>query len=238
MKKRVLVTGASKGIGAAIATDLARDGYAVTAHYHSDQAGAQAALDAAGVDGQILQFDVSDRAQCAEVIARDIEENGPFYGVVANAGIREDGLFAGMEATDWDKVLRTNLDSFYNVVYPVLMPMIRSRKGGRIVTISSLAGIEGNAGQVNYSAAKAGLIGATKALAQEVAKRKITANVVAPGLIETAMTAAGDIPQQLLNEIPMARMGQPEEVAGVVNFLMSDKSSYVTREVIRVDGGV
>lgn len=238
MKKRVLVTGASKGIGAAIATDLARDGYAVTAHYNTDQAGAQAAIDAAGCDGQILQFDVANRQQCAEILARDIEENGPYYGVVANAGIREDGLFAAMESGDWDKVLRTNLDSFYNVVYPLLMPMIRARKGGRIVTVSSLAGIEGNAGQVNYSAAKAGLIGATKALAQEVAKRKITANVVAPGLIETAMTSAGDIPQQLLNEIPMARMGQPAEVAGVVNFLMSDKSSYVTREVIRVDGGI
>lgn len=238
MKKRVLVTGASKGIGAAIATDLVKAGYAVTAHYNSDQAGAQAAIDAGDGDGQVLQFDVSDRAQCEEILARDVEENGAYYGVVANAGIRQDGLFAGMEAEHWDKVLRTNLDSFYNVVYPLIMPMIRSRKGGRIVTISSLAGIEGNAGQVNYSAAKAGLIGATRALAQEVAKRKITANVVAPGLIETAMTSAGDIPQKLLDDIPMGRMGTTEEVAGVVNFLMSDRASYITREVIRVDGGV
>ena len=190
MSRSVLVTGASKGIGRAIARQLAADGFTVGVHYHRDAAGAQETLDAitqAGGNGRLLSFDVGNREQCREVLEQDIEAHGAWYGVVSNAGITRDGAFPALSEDDWDSVIHTNLDSFYNVIHPCIMPMIGTRKGGRIITLSSVSGVMGNRGQVNYSAAKAGIIGATKALAIELAKRKITVNCIAPGLIDTGM---------------------------------------------------
>lgn len=233
--QRVLVTGASKGIGFAIAQHLSQQGYQVVAHYHSDRLGAEQAV--AQGSGYSLGFDVADEAQCRTLIEQDISEHGAYYGVISNAGIRRDGLFAGQSYQDWRQVLSTNLDSFYHVINPCLMPMIRRRQPGRIITLASLSGVEGNAGQVNYSAAKGGLIAASKALALELAKRKITVNTVAPGLIDTPMTQAGGIPDALVEAIPMGRMGSAEEVASLVGYLLSEGAAYITRQVIRVDGG-
>jgi len=176
MSRSVLVTGASKGIGRAIALKLAADGFTLGVHYHRDAAGAQDTLNAieqAGGNGRLRSFDVGNRAQCREVLEQDMEVNGPWYGVVSNAGIARDGAFPALSEEDWDSVIHTNLDSFYNVIHPCIMPMIGTRKGGRIITLSSVSGVMGNRGQVNYSAAKAGIIGATKALAIELAKRNI-----------------------------------------------------------------
>ena len=240
MERSILVTGASKGIGRAIALRLARDGFAIAVHYGRDKEGASQTLDeihASNGQGTILSFDVADGAQCRQVLESHMENRGDFYGVVLNAGIARDSVFPMMSEADWHGVLRTDLDGFYNVLQPVLMPMIAARKGGRIVTISSVAGLTGNRGQVNYSAAKAGLIGATKALAIELASRNITVNCVAPGLIETQMTAA--LPsEELIKLVPMRRMGRTEEVAAAVAFLCSDEASYVTRQVISVNGGM
>ncbi|KIU31751.1 3-ketoacyl-ACP reductase FabG2 [Atlantibacter hermannii] len=242
MSRSVLVTGASKGIGRAIAVKLAADGFTVGVHYHRDEAGAQETLVqviAAGGQGRLLCFDVGNREQCRTVIEQDIEANGAWYGVVSNAGIARDGAFPALSDEDWDGVIHTNLDSFYNVIQPCVMPMIGLRSGGRIITLSSVSGIMGNRGQVNYSAAKAGIIGATKALAIELAKRKITVNCIAPGLIDTGMI---DMEEAALKEamsiIPMKRMGQAEEVAGLASYLMSDIAGYVTRQVISVNGGM
>ncbi len=240
MTRTVLVTGASKGIGGATARRLARDGFHVVVHYGGDHAGAEATLAdiaAAGGHGRIVSFDISDRAACATAIEADIEAHGPYYGVVLNAGIARDNAFPAMPGADWDLVLRTNLDGFYNVLQPAIMPMVSARQGGRIVTLSSVSGLAGNRGQTNYSAAKAGIIGATKSLAIELAKRNITVNCVAPGLIDTAMIA--DVPlEEALKMIPMRRTGQPEDVAAVVSFLCSDGAGYVTRQVISVNGGM
>lgn len=238
--RTILVTGASKGIGQAIAHRLSRDGFHVVVHYGSDRSGAETTLAeivAGGGSGRVLAFDIADRADCAATIGADIETNGPYYGVVLNAGIARDNAFPAMPGEDWDAVLRTNLDGFYNVLQPSIMPMVSARRGGRIVTLSSLSGVAGNRGQTNYSAAKAGIIGATKALAIELAKRNITVNCVAPGLIQTAMIA--DLPMdEVVKAIPMRRIGRPEEVASAVSFLCADDASYITRQVISVNGGM
>lgn len=240
IKRTILVTGASKGIGQAIAARLARDGFELAVHYGGDRAGAEKTLGeivTAGGSGRLMSFDISNRADCAAAIEADITVHGPYYGVVLNAGIARDNAFPAMPAGDWDAVLRTNLDGFYNVLQPCIMPMVSARRGGRIVTLSSVSGVAGNRGQTNYSAAKAGIIGATKALAIELAKRNITVNCVAPGLIETAMIA--DVPlQEVMGAIPMRRVGRPEEVAAAVSFLCGDDASYITRQVISVNGGM
>jgi len=238
--RRVLVTGASKGIGAAIATRLARDGFHVAVHYRSDHDGAlrtAADVENAGVTGQVLQFDVANRDETRAAIETDIAAHGVYYGVVINAGIHRDNVFPALSGEDWDAVLRTDLDGFYNVLKPCVMPMIEAHRGGRIVAVSSVSGILGNRGQVNYSAAKAGLIGATKALALELAKRKITVNCVAPGLIDTGV-ATGAAEEKILKLVPARRIGKPEEVAGLVAYLFSDLAAYLTRQVICIDGGL
>jgi 3-oxoacyl-[acyl-carrier protein] reductase len=233
--RRVLVTGSSRGIGAAIARRLAASGFRLTVHCRARREEADAL--AASLGGGVLQFDVADRAASRAALEADVTANGPYYGIVCNAGITRDNTFAALSEEDWDAVLDTSLGGFYNVVHPLLMPMVRARKGGRIVTIASVAGIVGNRGQVNYSAAKAGLIGATKALATELASRAITVNCVAPGFIETDMTGALPL-EDALKAVPMGRAGKPEEAAAVVDFLFSDAASYITRQVIGVNGGL
>lgn len=237
MADTILVTGASKGIGAAIAERLGRDGFSVVVHYHSDRDGAARVADAIGAQARLLQFDIADRDGTKAKLEADMAEHGAYWGVVLNAGIARDTAFPAMTDDDWDDVLGTNMDGFYNVLRPVVMPMVQARRGGRIVTLSSVSGLVGNRGQVNYSAAKAGIIGATKALALELAKRSITVNCVAPGVVETQMVA--DLPMdEVLKMVPMRRLGKPVEVAGVVSFLCSADAGYVTRQVISVNGGM
>lgn len=236
----VLVTGSSRGIGRAIALRLARDGYDLVVHCRErvEEARSVAALvRESGRDVRVLQVDVTDRTAVARTLREDIETHGCYYGVVCNAGVAADSTFAGMSPEQWDGVIRTNLDGFYNVLNPLTLPMVRRRKPGRIVTISSVSGLLGNRGQVNYSAAKAGIIGATKALALELASRRITVNCVAPGLVDTEMVDAGTA-EAALRLIPAQRLGAPEEVAAAVSFLMSEDSGYTTRQVIAVDGGL
>ena len=238
--RRVLVTGASRGIGRAVALALASDGFDITLAFHRSKAEAESAAAAVrdlGVRGHLLCFDVANRDACAEALSSDLAEHGSYYGVVSNAGITADGAFPALSGESWDRVLRTNLDSFYNVLRPVVMPMVRARRGGRIVSISSLSGLSGNRGQVNYSASKAGIIGATKSLALELAKRKITVNCVAPGLIDTDMIE-GINSEEMSRIIPLGRLGRPEEVAAAVAFLFSAGASYITAEVISVNGGL
>lgn len=240
MKGTILVTGSSRGIGMGIALRLAKDGYDLVLHCRSNIQQAEmvaSQIEELGRDARILQFDISNRDECAAVLEADVEAHGAYYGVVCNAGVAKDNAFPAIPGEEWDQVLRTNLDGFYNVLHPLIMPMIRRRKAGRIVTLSSVSGEMGNRGQVNYSAAKAGIIGATKALAVELAKRKITVNCVSPGLIETEMT--DELPlDEALKMVPMQRVGQVEEVAGTVSFLMSEDAAYITRQVISVNGGM
>ena len=225
--KRVLVTGSSRGIGKAIADALKAEGYAVVTH----------SVRSGGTD---LQFDISDRAAAAAALSADIEKNGPYYGVVLNAGVNSDNVFPAMKDEEWDRVIGTNLDGFYNVLKPCLMPMISKRIKGRIIAMSSVAGIMGNRGQVNYSAAKAGMVGAVKALAVEVARRGITVNAIAPGLIETEMIDSM-VPQAMeaaMNMIPMRRVGRTDEISSLVSYLLSESAGYLTRQVISVNGGM
>ncbi|MFQ1004839.1 3-ketoacyl-ACP reductase FabG2 [Gilliamella sp. CG22] len=242
MERTVLVTGASKGIGQAIAYKLSQDGFTIAVHYHSDKQGAldtQATIEKLGGRARLIQFDVSNHSQCQQTIEQDIALNGAYYGVVNNAGIIRDGAFPALTENDWKDVIHTDLDSFYNVLHPCIMPMIGLRRGGRIIVISSVSGIAGNRGQVNYSAAKAGIIGASKALALELAKRKITVNCIAPGLIDTGILDMEPIAlQEAMKMIPLKRMGQVEEVAGLASYLMSDLAGYVTRQVISINGGM
>jgi len=242
MTRSVLVTGASKGIGQAIAVQLAIDGFTLVVHYNSDRQGAEHTvmqIKQAGGSARTLSFDISNRLQCREAIEADIAEHGAYYGVVNNAGITRDGAFPALSESDWDGVIHTNLDGFYNVLHPCVMPMIGLRQGGRIIALSSVSGITGNRGQVNYSAAKAGIIGACKALSLELAKRKITVNCIAPGLIDTGML---DMQPQAVDAamsmIPLKRLGTAEEVAGLARYLMSDIAGYVTRQVISINGGM
>jgi 3-oxoacyl-[acyl-carrier protein] reductase len=238
--RRVIVTGASRGIGRAIALELARNGFAVTVNFRTGREAAEAAvaaIRAAGGRGSALAFDVADREQCASLLEADVREHGPYWGIVSNAGVIADAPFPAISGEAWDRVLRTNLDGFYNVIHPLVMPMVRARQGGRIVTVSSAAGLAGNRGQVNYSASKAGLIGATRALAQELARRAITVNSVAPGLVETDMLARAPV-DEIVKLIPMRRLGDPAEVAATVAFLFSEGAAYITGQVISVNGGL
>jgi len=240
MAETILVTGSSRGIGKAIALSLAAEGYDIVVHCRTNRAEAEqitAQIKELGQASRVLQFDVSDRELAREIIEQDIEQHGAYYGVVCNAGIARDNAFPAMSGEDWDAVIHTNLDSFYNVLHPLIMPMIRRRQPGRIVTLSSVSGLIGNRGQANYSAAKAGVIAATKSLALELAKRNITVNCVAPGLIETDMMDEAPV-EEALKLIPARRVGKPEEVASLVSYLMKPEAGYITRQVIAVNGGL
>ncbi|WP_249963134.1 3-oxoacyl-ACP reductase FabG [Histophilus somni] len=241
MAKTVLITGSSRGIGKAIALNLAAQGYDIVVHCRSRVDEAEKVVQevrALGQNARVLQFDVADREKVRSILEADVEENGAYYGIVLNAGLTRDNAFPALTDDDWDSVLRTNLDGFYNVLHPIMMPMIRRRQAGRIVCITSVSGLIGNRGQVNYSASKAGLIGAVKALAIELAKRKITVNCVAPGLIDTDILDENVPIDEILKMIPAGRMGDPEEVAHAVQFLMDEKAAYITRQVIAVNGGL
>lgn len=240
MGKQVLITGSSRGIGREIALYLAQNGYDIVLHCNSNIQKAQEVLSevkSLGTNGRILQFNLNNREECNKILSDDIEKNGVYYATVLNAGINHDVVFPSMEDSDWDSVINTNLGGFYNVLKPIVMPMITERMKGRIVTMSSVSGLRGNYGQVNYSASKAGIIGASKALALELAKRKITVNCVAPGVIESDMTK--DLPiDEVKKLIPMKRFGKAKEVASLVNYLLSEDAGYITGQVISVNGGL
>ena len=238
-EKKVLITGSSGGIGRAIALAVAKEGYEIVAHYNSGKEKAEslkAEIEAAGGKCTLIQFNISDREDCRTKLEQWSEENGAFWGIVLNAGICRDNAFPALSDENWDDVLHTNLDGFYNVLKPLVMPLCR-KKRGRIITISSVSGLMGNRGQVNYSASKAGIIGATKALAVELASRKITVNCIAPGFIETEMIKDAPV-EHILPTIPMGRAGKPEEVASLAVYLLSEGASYITRQVISVNGGI
>ena len=240
MTETILITGSSRGIGRAIALALADKGYDVIIHCRSQRGEAEAVvrqITTSGGSARLLQFDIADRALCKAVLEEDMEKHGAYYGAVCNAGIVRDNAFPAMTGDEWDSVVHTNLDGFYNVLQPLVMPMVRRRKPGRIVTLASVSGLIGNRGQTNYSAAKAGVIAATKSLALELAKRNITVNCVAPGLIETDMLENSPV-EEALKLIPARRIGKPEEVAALVLFLVSREAAYITRQVISVNGGL
>ncbi|WP_394789532.1 3-ketoacyl-ACP reductase FabG2 [Rhodoferax sp.] len=236
----ILVTGASRGIGKAIALRLAADGFDIVVHCRAQIEQAQAAaqaIQALGRQSRVLAFDVADRQACATALQADMDAHGAYYGVVCNAGLARDNAFPAMTGEEWDSVVHTNLDAFYNVLHPVVMPMVQRRQPGRIVTLASVSALMGNRGQANYSAAKAGVIAATKSLAVELAKRAITVNCVAPGLIDTEMVEP-HVLEEALKIIPLRRMGTPDEVAALVAFLMTPDAAYITRQVISVNGGM
>jgi 3-oxoacyl-[acyl-carrier protein] reductase len=238
----VLITGSSRGLGKAIALSLSQDAYSVVVHCRSKRDEADRVADTIRTQGgqsRVLQFDVGDREAAKAALSEDIEKHGAYYGVVCNAGITSDASFPAFVDDDWDRVINTNLNSFYNVLHPLTMPMIQRRAPGRIITVASMSGITGTRGQVNYSASKGGIIAATKALAVELAKRKITVNCVVPGIFETDMVKEARLSlDQLSKLIPMERLGAPEDITGIVRFLLSDQSSYITRQVISVNGGM
>ena len=239
VEKKVIVTGASGGIGRAICLQAAKAGYYILAHYNMGKEKAEETLNLiieAGGRGELFQADLTDRESCHRVTAELLEKHGAPWGIVSNAGIAKDVTFAGMESEDWDSVVHTNLDSFYNIVQPFVLPMCR-KKEGRIIAISSVSGIMGNRGQVNYSASKAGLIGAVKALAVELASRSITVNAIAPGIIETDMIKEAPL-DMILPAIPIKRVGKSSEVAALAVFLLSGDAGYITRQVISVNGGI
>jgi 3-oxoacyl-[acyl-carrier protein] reductase len=234
--RRALVTGASRGIGAAIALALAREGHPVILNYRQNTAAAmavKAAIEEIGGEVELKPFDVADAAASAAAIADLLEDPRPIAVLVNNAGIARDAPFPALGRADWDAVLATTLSGFYNVTQPLTMPMVQQR-WGRIINLTSLSGMVGNRGQVSYSAAKAGLIGATKALARELAKRQITVNAVAPGLIETDMTRESSV----ASLIPMGRLGMAREVAELVAFLASERADYINGQVVTIDGAL
>lgn len=240
IRRRVLVTGSSRGIGKAIALKLAQDGFEVTIHFRNNRILAEETINevrAFGSSGTMLQLDVSDREECRTKLLEDIDKHGAYYGVVLNAGLCKDAPFPALDGEEWDQVIDVNLNGFYNVLQPLVMPMIQLRSGGRIVCMSSLAGVVGHRGQVNYSAAKAGIIGAARSLAQELAKRAITVNCIAPGFIESDMTASLPL-EELLREIPMRRLGKPSEIGGLVSYLFSESAGYLTGQSISMNGGI
>jgi 3-oxoacyl-[acyl-carrier protein] reductase len=239
MKTRALITGASRGIGAAIAELLAREGHPVILNYRKDHAAAEALrarIEAEGGTVELACFDVADPTATQAAMSTLLANEAPIGVVVNNAGITRDGPFPGLTPDAWTDVTRTTLDGFFHVTQPLIMPMVR-RRWGRIVNIASISGVIGHRGQTNYSAAKAGLIGATRSLAQELAKRNITVNAIAPGLIETDMLANLDV-AMLKKIVPMQRLGKPNEVAELVRFLVSDAAAYITGQVISISGGL
>ncbi len=242
MDKNILITGSSRGIGKETALYIAKKNkdIKIVLHCNKNKEKAEAVkteIESYNVEARILQFDITNRKQCFEIISKDIEQNGAYYGIVLNAGIARDNVFPVMEENEWDDVLNTNLGGFYNVLKPAVMSMIENRVKGRIITMSSISGLAGNRGQVNYSASKAGIIGATKALSLELAKRGITVNCVAPGVIETDMINGIPV-EEVKKMIPMKRIGRPEEVASLVNYLLAEDASYITGQVISVNGGM
>lgn len=241
MKKIALITGASRGIGKHIALELAGDGFHILINYNSNDLAAQevlAEIENKGGSAELLKFDVSKIKTTIAALSdwKEKNENKTIEVLVNNAGIRKDNLFVWQEEEDWNSVIDTNLNSFYNVTRQLIQDMILN-KWGRIVNIVSLSGLKGMGGQVNYSAAKAGVIGATKALAQEVGRKKITVNAIAPGFIKTDMI--GDLDEKSLKKmVPLNRFGEPQEVAQLVSFLTSDKAAYITGEIISINGGL